>query len=317
MTKADVLVLAPLAPSDIMDELESRFNCHHVWKRPSVERPAFIDEVGGSVRAVVSDGGLGIRGELVDLLPRLEIVALNGVGVDAVDFAATRARGIHVTNTPDVLTDDVADLAVGLIFAVARQLPMVDRYVRQGRWKSGDPLPLPHGLKGKTVGIFGFGRIGQAIASRLGVFGMTVHYYQPNVVAQAQVARVDSLKVLASESDYLVVCAPAKPSTTHVVNDEILAALGPAGTLVNISRGSLVDEDALVVALRQGRLGAAALDVFADEPQVPDALCPMDNVVLTPHVGSMTVETRRAMGRLVLDNLTAHFSDKPLLSLVR
>jgi lactate dehydrogenase-like 2-hydroxyacid dehydrogenase len=169
-------------------------------------------------------------------------------------------------------------------------------------------------VRGKVAGIFGFGRIGQAVAHRLNAFGMTLAYYQPTVVASSSVARADSLLALASRSDYLIVCAPGGADTRHAIDASVLSALGPHGTLVNIARGSLVDESALIAALQNGQLGAAALDVFADEPNVPQALRAMDNVVLTPHVASLTVETRQAMGQLVVDNLIAHFSGRSLLT---
>jgi lactate dehydrogenase-like 2-hydroxyacid dehydrogenase len=217
-----------------------------------------------------------------------------------------------VTNTPGVLTDDVADLAVALLLAVSRRVPALDGYVRAGQWQAGVPVRPARALRGKVAGIYGFGRIGQAVASRLAAFGLQLRYWQPNVKAGVDVPRSDSLLALARESDYLVVCAPGGAATKGTVDAAVLEALGPEGTLVNIARGSLVDEPALIAALAEGRLGAAALVVFAEEPSVPAALAALPNVVLTPHVGSLTVETRHAMGQLVVDNLLAHFEGRPL-----
>ncbi|QRX82467.1 2-hydroxyacid dehydrogenase [Glaciimonas sp. PAMC28666] len=312
--KPEILVLGQLASQSVMEQLEQHFQCHHAWRIAPPEQLAFVQSVAASVRGVVSTGSIGISEAQVNLLPAVEIVAVNGIGVDAVNFAATRPRGILVTNTPGVLTDDVADLAVALLLASARRVPALDQFVRNGDWARRVPIKPARGVRGKVAGIFGFGRIGQAIAHRLDAFGMELRYYQPRAVAGTAVTLSASLLALAEESDYLIVCAPGGAATRHSVNAEVMAALGAEGTLVNIARGSLVDEAALITALQQGHLGAAALDVFADEPNVPQALCEMSNVVLMPHVGSLTVETRHAMGQLVVDNLLAHFSGKPLLT---
>jgi len=296
----------------MLQQLEVTFTCHHAWRLPAAEQEAFIASVAGKARAVVTNGGLGISRELVAQLPAIEIIAVNGIGVDAIPFDVTRARGIAVTNTPGVLTEDVADLGVLLLMAAARRLPWLDSYVRRGDWDAKKPIAPALSLRGKVAGIFGFGRIGQAIGHRLAAFGMRLCYYQPNPVAGTDVERVGSLHELAERSDYLVVAAPGGERTRHSIDGSILDALGPTGTLVNIARGSVVDEAALIAALSEGRLGAAALDVFEDEPHVPEALRALPNVVLTPHVASLTVETRQAMGQLVVDNLVAHFAGKPL-----
>jgi len=295
----------------VSEALDRRFTCHHLARVPAEERGAFIARVGANVRGVFTSGTVGIDAGLAARLPQLEIVAVHGVGVDAVDFAALAPRAIPVTNTPDVLTDDVADLAVALLLASARRLPMLDRYVRDGGWEARRPLMPSRALRGKTAGIVGLGRIGQAVATRLEGFGMQVRYHQRGT-AQVAYPRSASLLALAGESDYLVVCAPGGPGTRHLVDAEVMDALGPQGTLVNIARGSLVDEAALVTALQEGRLGFAALDVFADEPRVPAALKTMEQVVLAPHVGSFTLEARTAMGMLAIENLEAHFAGRPL-----
>ncbi len=312
--KPEILVFAPIASQPVMNQLEQHFHCHHAWRLTAAEQDAFIHSVGLAVRGVVTTGSMGITAARVAMLPALEIVAVNGIGIDAVAFDATRGRAIRVTNTPGVLTDDVADLAVTLLLASARRLPALDQYVRNGDWEKCVPLAPAFSVRGKVAGIFGFGRIGQAIAHRLAAFGMQLCYYQPSVVAACSVMRSASLLALAAASDYLLVCAPGGAATRHVIDAEVLAALGPQGTLVNIARGSLVDEAALLAALSNGTLGAAALDVFATEPNVPHPLRAMKNVVLTPHVASLTVETRHAMGQLVVDNLLAHFAGNPLLT---
>jgi len=312
--KPEILVMAPSPSAAVMAQLEAQFTCHHLWQQPAAQHDTYIAAVGANVRGLATTGTIGIDAALAARLPRLEIVAVNGIGTDAVDFTATRPRGIRVTNTPGVLTDDVADLAVALLLAAARRIPALDHYVRGGSWAARAPLAPARTLRGKTAGIYGFGRIGKAVAARLAGFGMALRYYQPNVVAGSDVPRSATLLALAEESDYLVICAPGGAATRGLVDAAVLAALGPEGTLVNVARGSIVDEAALTAALADGTLGAAALDVFANEPDVPAALAALPNVVLTPHVGSLTVETRHAMGQLVVDNLLAHFAGAPLLT---
>lgn len=312
--RPEILILGSGWMPAVSEALERHFVCHHL-AQPAQEAPgagaASIDAVGARVRAVFTSGTVGIDAGLAARLPRLEIVAVHGVGVDAVDVAALAARAIPVTNTPDVLTDDVADLAVALLLAAARRLPMLDRYVRAGDWEARRPLAPSRALRGKVAGILGLGRIGQAVATRLEGFGMQVRYHQRST-ARVAYPRSASVLELARASDYLVVCAPGGAGTRHLVDAAVIDALGPEGTLVNIARGSLVDEAALAAALGQGRLGAAALDVFEDEPRVAPALKTMDNVVLAPHVGSFTLEARTAMGMLAIDNLLAHFAGAPL-----
>ena len=297
-----------------MAQLAQHFECHHMWQQPREQQAAWLAGVAPHVRGVLTTGAIGIKAELLSQLPKVEIVAVNGIGTDAIDLVATRARGVFVTNTPGVLTDDVADLALTLLLAAARRLPALDIFVRDGSWEAGKPLAPARALRGKVCGIYGFGRIGQAIGARLQAFGMELKYFQPRAIEGTTVPRADSLLALAEASDYLVVAAPGSPATHNTVNAAVLAALGPQGTLVNIARGSLVDEQAMIGALRERTLGMAALDVFADEPRVPAALRELENVVLTPHIGSLTVETRHAMGQLVVDNLRAHFDGKPLLT---
>lgn len=312
--KPEVLVLAASPSASVMEQLDQHFHCHHVWRQPQDGRAAYIASVAAGVRAVLTTAAIGVDQALLDQLPKLEMVAINGIGLDAIPLDLTRARGLAVSNTPGVLTDDVADHALTLLLSAARRVPALDRYVRAGEWEAGVPLKPTRALRGKTCGVFGFGRIGQAVAARAQAFGMTIQYFQPRAIDGVSAPRADSLLDLARASDYLVVCAPGTPATRHAINAEVMAALGVEGTLVNISRGALVDEAALVDALRDGTLGMAALDVFADEPRVLPALREVHNAVLTPHVGSLTVETRHAMGQLVVDNLLAHFAGSPLLT---
>ena len=312
----DILILAISPSADVNQQLERSYTCHHAWQVAPEQRAAWLQERAGRIRAVVTTGALGLKRADMDLLPALELIAVNGVGLDGIDLDATRARGIAVTTTPNVLTDDVADVALGLLLASARQISLLDRYVRDGGWERREPVRPASSLRGKTAGIFGFGQIGQAIALRLAAFGIHVRYFQPRAIAETPVPRAESLLALAQESDYLILCAPGTPATRKIVDRTVLDALGPQGTLINIARGALIDEDALIAALQDGHLGAAGLDVFADEPRVPNALRALPNVVLTPHVGSLTVETRHAMGQLVVDNLAAHFAGLPLLTQV-
>jgi len=308
--KPDILVLGGGWSPEVREQVQQAFSCHFAPAVPAAGDAAFA-EIAGGIRAVLTTGTVGVTTALVAALPALELVCVNGVGVDALPLALLAGKGIRVTNTPGVLTDDVADFAVTLLLSTVRRLPQLDRYVRDGRWPAKAPLTQARSLKGKVAGIVGFGRIGQAVAQRLQGFGMEIRYYQRSP-GPAPERRSGSLLALARESDMLVLCMPGGADTRRMIDARVLEALGPEGTLVNIARGSVVDEAALVAALRDGRLGAAGLDVFEDEPNVPAALFGLDNVVLTPHVGSFTVEARRAMGRLAVANLAAHFSGEPL-----
>ena len=310
----ELLILAPSPSAAVNAQLEQQYTCHHAWQVPADGRHAWLAQRSPAIRAVVTTGALGLNAGDMALLPHLEIIAVNGVGLDGVALDQARERGIAVTTTPNVLTDDVADLALALLLASARHIVALDRFVRDGGWERREAIAPASSLRGKTAGIFGFGQIGQAIALRLAAFGVHVRYFQPRVIMGTSVPRAASLLALAQESDYLFVCAPGTPATRQSIDRSVLDALGPQGTLINIARGALIDEDALIAALQDGRLGAAGLDVFADEPRVPNALRALPNVVLTPHVGSLTVETRHAMGQLVVDNLAAHFAGLPLLT---
>lgn len=303
--KPEIVLVGPLMDS-VMFELDAHYRVHRLY----VGAEYTFD--GERIRAVVTDGAFGARRALLERFPKVEMVGIFGVGLDAVDLDYTRSQGISVTNTPDVLTDDVADLALLLLLAVARRQIVADRFVRQGKWgKEG--LPLASRFTGKKVGILGLGRVGKAVAKRCAAFDCAIGYVDPFADA-ASYKRYETLLAMAADINFLVVTAAGGPGTGKIVNAETFAALGPKGALINVSRGSVVDESALVKALASGRLGAAGLDVFADEPNVPPELFTMDNVVLTPHRASATVETRQAMGRLLLDNLAAHFAGGKLLT---
>jgi D-3-phosphoglycerate dehydrogenase len=308
--KPEVAVVAPL-PAGVLSALKADFVVHDLWQ--AADAHALLTAVGERISGLATDGARGAGADLMDRLPRLEIVACNGVGVDAIDLAYTRERGIVVTNTPDVLTEDVADLGVALLLAVFRRICEGDRYVRSGAWLKGG-MALARSVRGKRLGIVGMGRIGQAVARRAEAFGMEIAYFGPRPKPELPYRYVAPLVALAENSDALILTLPGGPATRHLVNQAVIEGLGPEGVLVNIARGSVVDEEALVAALRDGRLGAAGLDVFASEPQVPAALLRMENVVLQPHVGSATVETRGAMGDLVVANLRAHFAGRPPLT---
>jgi lactate dehydrogenase-like 2-hydroxyacid dehydrogenase len=306
MARIEVLQLCGLSQL-LEEELQRRFVVHR-WHEAS-DRERLVNERGASIRGVVTGGHIGIPPELMARLPALGIVAINGVGFDKVDLDECRRRGIRVTTTPNALTDDVADLAVGLVISLLRQIPGSDRYVRAGQWANGD-MPLGRKVSGKRFGIVGLGNIGKAIADRLSRFG-SVSYY--DVLPQrVPYAFVPSVGELAGQSDVLILAATANASSRGFIDRDILNALGSKGYLINAARGSLVNESDLMEALVEGRIAGAALDVFADEPRVPETLRTAPNVVLTPHIASATVETREAMARLVLANLDAFFAGQPL-----
>ena len=306
--KPEILVLVPIyAPTLVA--LEREFAVHKLWTAP--DRAVLMKAVGGRVRAVVTTGIGGASRELIEALPKLEIIGCFGTPHGTVDLGFAQRRGVVVTNTPDTIIEDVADLALGLIVAVMRRIPEADRYVRAGKWEGG-PLQPGAGLGGKTCGIIGLGAIGMRIAKRAEAFRMSVRYHGPRPKPGVAYPYDADLESLARASDCLVVACKATPETRHLVNARVLDALGPDGFLVNIARGSIVDEEALVAALRDGRIAGAGLDVFRDEPRVPAALRGMDQVVLTPHIGSTTREVREARGAKLLANLRAHFAGEPV-----
>ena len=312
MKDIEILSVGPFyAPS--YEAMERDFTVHKLWL--AKDRDALLAKVGSRIRGIQATHRDKTDVGLMDALPKLEIIACFGVGVDGVDLDAARQRGLIVTNTPEVLNECVADLAMGLTVATLRRISLGDRFVRNGSWLKG-PLPFARKVGGKTMGILGYGRIGKAIAKRAEAFGMQIVYHGRKPQAEVSYKYYPKLVDMARDCDVLMVICPGGPATHHIVNAEVLRALGPEGTLVNVARGSVVDEQALVKALADGTLGAAGLDVFEDEPRVPEALFAMDQVVLQPHVGSATHETRKAMGDLTVDNLRAHFAGKPVLTRV-
>ena len=311
MNDVDILVTAPLPPF-LYDPLKADYRTHD--HAAAQDPQALLAAKGAVVRGLVQGGGTAAPTKLLDALPRLEIISVFGVGYDGVPIDYCRARGIKVTNTPDVLTDDVADIAVALVMMTSRGLVRLNRFVHAGEWPKRGP-ELTSKLSGKRVGILGLGRIGKAIATRLSAMGLSIAYTgrKPQDVPYTF---VPDLRALAEAVDFLVIACPGGPATRNLVDAGVLAALGSKGTLVNIARGSIVDEPALVTALQKGVIKGAGLDVFADEPNIPSALLGMDNVVLLPHVGSATKETRKAMGDLCKANLDAWFGEHRTLTLI-
>jgi lactate dehydrogenase-like 2-hydroxyacid dehydrogenase len=308
-TRPELLAVAPLMPF-LMDQLTARYTVHD---RIHVSDPAAFAAVAPRIRGVVANGEAKVPRELIAQMPGLEIISVFGVGYDGVDVAAAHERGVPVTNTPEVLNDDVADLALGLLLAVARRIPQADRFVREGNWPKG-PMPLARKLSGSKLGVVGMGRIGQAIAQRALAFRMDVAYTARSPRAEVAHTYYSTAEALAAAVDFLVVITPGGAATRGMIDAKVLQALGPDGYLVNVARGSVVDEAGLIEALQSGTIAGAGLDVFANEPTVPEALRAMPNVVLTPHIGSGTRQTREAMGQLTFDNLAAHFAGKPLLT---
>jgi len=306
-----LLVMGNLILPAEMARLEEEFEVIRLWKEKDPE--AVLQERKEDIVAIASVPNVKVSRNLIDSLPNLEIISQFAVGFDNIDLEAAKERGIPVTNTPDVLTDDTADTALSLLLAAARRIAEGDIYVRIGKWFNG-PMPLGVCLKGKVAGIVGMGRIGQAIATRCEAFGMKIAYYGPRKKDEFSYDYYDDIHEIAKASDFLILSCRGGEDTAHLVDANVLDALGPKGFLINISRGSVVDEQALVEALSMRTIAGAGLDVFAKEPYVPEDLISMDNVVLLPHIGSATVETRTAMGQLVVDNLLAHFEGKPLLT---
>ncbi|MFM2426783.1 MAG: hypothetical protein RL707_609 [Pseudomonadota bacterium] len=302
MSHIDVLSVTKLSPL-LEPQLRAVFNLHD---RLHETDPAAFAKIAPSIRAIAASGESKVPAALIAQLPALEIISVFGVGYDGVDVAAAKARGVMVTHTPNVLNDDVADLAIGLMLAAARQLPAADRYVKEGKWPTG-PMPLARKVSGARLGIVGIGRIGQAIAQRALAFNMSVAYTARSARADLPFRYFPSPAALAAECDYLVVITPGGAGTHKLINAEVLKALGTKGILINVARGSVVDEAALIDALKNEVIGGAGLDVFESEPNVPEALRALPHVVLAPHIGSATRQTRQAMADLAFNNLKSHF----------
>jgi hydroxypyruvate reductase len=313
MSRPELLTVATLPPF-LMEPLQGAFTVHDRVHESLLDHDtAAFAKAAPRIRAICGSGESKVGAALIAQLPALEIVSIMGVGYDGVEVAAAKARGVIVTHTPDVLNDDVADLALALMLNVARRIPQSDRHVREGRWPQGN-MALAARMSGARLGLVGIGRIGQAIAQRALAFGMSVAYTARSARPQLPYAFHATPAALAAASDFLVVITPGGAATRKLIDAAVLQALGPKGYLVNVARGSVVDEAALIDALRHGTIAGAGLDVFENEPHVPDALRAMDNVVLSPHIGSATQTTRQAMADLAFANLQAHFAGAPLPS---
>jgi hydroxypyruvate reductase len=307
------IILTARGHAGTMAALQSEFTAHNLFEASN--KDSFFEKCAARVRGLATFGPMAVDGKLMDALPKLEIISNFGVGVDAINLADARQRNIIVTNTPDVLNECVADTALALILNTLRKLPQSEKYMRAGHWASRGPYPLTTSLGGKVLGVLGLGRIGEAVAKRAMACGMTIRYHNRNKKDVPYPYDPDAV-TLAKNSDVLMVVTPGGSETARLVNEKVLQALGPDGYLVNIARGSVVDEPVLLRYLQEKKIAGAGLDVFADEPRVPPEFFTLDNAVLFPHVASATVETRKAMGDLQVENLRRHFSGKPVLTRV-
>jgi len=303
-----ILMTQPLLQSCV-DGLEERFIIHRLYEQE--DKAEFFKANGKNIRGLA---GHAADAQLMDALPNLEIIANFGVGYDNIDTDAAKARNIRVTNTPDVLNDAMGEITIGLMVCLARQIPQAERYTRAGKWPKEGVFGLHSELNGKTVGIVGLGSVGKEIATRCQAMKMRVVYHSRNKQRNVPYVYYDNLVEMARDVDWLVVIVPGGAATHNLINREVLTALGPEGMLVNVARGSVVDEPVMIEMLQKNEIGGAALDVFADEPNIPDTLLGLDNVVLSPHQGSATHQTRYEMGALVVANLEAHFAGGPLLT---
>ena len=304
------VLIAGKMPQYTMDRLESAFKCHRLWE--TNDSTALIERLAPHVRAIATTGHDGASAEMIAKLPCLEIISCFGVGVDAIDLNAAKQANVTVTNTPDVLNDDVADLAVGLALSITREIPQGDRYVRDGRWSSEGMMPLQTKFSGMTVGILGLGRIGKVIARRCAAFDCTILYHGRNPQTGVPYEFYDNLANMARDADMIIAICPGGAATHNLVDKTVLDALGPKGFLVNVARGSVVNEADLIDVLRRGGIAGAALDVFAREPDVPSELLEFPNVIVQPHVASATNATRAAMGDLTVENIALHFAGQPV-----
>jgi lactate dehydrogenase-like 2-hydroxyacid dehydrogenase len=312
MTKPHVLQVGPYPEWD-QGPLDAAYTIHRWWE--AADKDALLARVGPDIRAIATRGDLGASEAMISACPKLEMISVFGVGYDSVHLPSCRARGISVSNTPDVLTEDVADLAVAMLLSLVRQIGPAEAWVRSGDWAAKGVPPLTRKVSGSRAGILGLGRIGTAIGRRLQGFGMDIAYSAraPKSGAEGW-AFVPEAVALAERSDHLFVALAATPETRHIVNARVLQSLGPEGTVINISRAANVDEEALLDALEGRQIAGAALDVFEGEPNLNPRFLTAPNVLLQPHHGSGTVDTRRAMGKLMRDNLAAHFAGQPLLT---
>lgn len=310
--KPEILYIGSF-PEATVTLLNDNFKVHH-FPTPPIPAEAFTPETAKLIRGIATEANRGATREMMDRFPNIEIITVFGVGTDAVDLKAAREKNIPVTNTPDVIAPEVADLAIGMMLASARQIVMAEQYVRDGSWASKGPIPLGRSVGRKTCGVIGLGGIGRAIADRAAAFRMRVIYQGPRKKADAPYDYFSDPVELARQSDYLMVACKGGEDTRHLVSKAVIEAVGPTGTLINVARGTVVDERAMIEALKSGKLGFAALDVFENEPNISKELLALPNVIVQPHHGSATVETRTEMGQLMFDNMAAHFAGKPLLT---
>jgi hydroxypyruvate reductase len=306
--KPNIVTLAKLAPASIMEQLHSHYEVRHFEPGGN---PADLKALAGDCEILITNGAIGVRTELMAAMPALKLVAVYGVGLDAIDLDYCRTRGIAVTTTPGVLTESVADLALGLLLSASRRITEGDRFVRTGAWTDGK-LGLGWSLRNRKLGILGYGHIGQEIARLAQAFSMKIYYCDPTPRPELPGTYIAHPVELAQTVDALVVACAGGPSTAGLVSRDVLRALGPNGLLVNVARGTVVDETALLQVLQTKELGCAALDVFADEPRIPRALLEHPQLVLTPHIASATDQARLGMGQLVLANIAACVAGHPL-----
>lgn len=309
--KPDVLVVYPTLPRQ-MAALEAAYTLHRLDL--ATDPAGVIAAATPTCEAVVTNGHAGLDRALIEALPKLKIVACSSAGYETVDVAALNERGIRLTNTSDALYDDVADTALMLMLAARRGLVRGDRHVRTGDWGRSGPLPLMSSTRGKRLGIVGLGRIGRAIALRGAALGLEIGYSGRSRKPDSDYAYFPTPLALAEWADIVIAATAGGAGTRSLISAGVIDAIGPQGTFVNIARGTVVDEPALIAALREGRLGSAGLDVYLNEPNPDPAFATLDNVVLYPHHASGTTETRDAMAQLVVDNLAAHFAGLPLLT---
>jgi hydroxypyruvate reductase len=309
--KKIILALGTLLPAE-MDELEKDYDLIRLWKEADPES-ALHTHRNDIVAILSSYNGMPVTRRILEALPNVSMIGQFGMGVDNIDLVAAKERHISISNTPDILAPDTADIALSLMLAVSRRIVEADMYVRVGKWPTG-AFPLATSMTNKRVGIVGMGRIGQAIARRCVGFDMVVSYHGPREKTGLGYQYYADLRQMAENSDFLVLACPGGADTRHIINAKILKALGPKGFVVNIARGSVINTEDLLIALSNRDIAGAGLDVYETEPNIPPALISMDNVVLLPHIGSATTETRTAMGRLVIANMLAHFEGKPLLT---
>ena len=311
MSKPALLMTGPMMPL-IMTGCDEAFQVHRLWE--AQDREALLKRVSGDIRAICTGGHTGVKTDdaLMGRFPNLKIVGNFGVGYDSVDAVAAAKRGVIVTNTPDVLTEEVADTTIGLLLNTVREFYRAEKWVRDGRWaKEGDYRLTPGSLRDRSVGIAGLGRIGKAIARRIEAFGVPISYFGRSKQADVDYKFYNDITAMARDVDTLIVVTPGGGGTQNLINATVLSALGPRGVVINVSRGSVVDEAALIDALKTGGIFAAGLDVFQGEPQVNPALLELENVTVLPHVGSASQHTRNAMGQLVVDNLVAFTRGAP------